>query len=291
LLGVTWSNRTLPVGTEPEMDIASLTFEIPIWINPPAKVKRQKLIEQIVTRMHMSSAIGELGFDPDCFDVFGGDEDQKIIITPNNARIAVANNEIQLLNQHGSPIGQDGNPLSWRELIQIYGILNEGTSIMRLKPGSTTSDLDTEVEDVLGTIAFHPTNENLLIFTVDEDTLPSATLDPFNKIINPLKSYPGNSLPAATVGQRYLLVSDLTAGEEPAIPLNPTGRWGNIVAFENDIIEYDGTDWFVAFDSQTSTTNEFAKNIATGDLYKWTGDGWIHSFFGEYFPGFWRLEL
>jgi hypothetical protein len=37
---VTWSSRTIPQGTEDPIDIASLTFTLPIWISPPAKVKK-----------------------------------------------------------------------------------------------------------------------------------------------------------------------------------------------------------------------------------------------------------
>ena len=31
-----------------QIDIASLTFQLPIWLNPPAKIKKQEIVEQIV---------------------------------------------------------------------------------------------------------------------------------------------------------------------------------------------------------------------------------------------------
>jgi len=37
---VNWSSRSIPVGTDDNIDIATLTFELPIWISPPAKVKK-----------------------------------------------------------------------------------------------------------------------------------------------------------------------------------------------------------------------------------------------------------
>jgi hypothetical protein len=33
-----WSSRTIPIGTDNPIDIATLTFSMPIWISPPAKV-------------------------------------------------------------------------------------------------------------------------------------------------------------------------------------------------------------------------------------------------------------
>ena len=44
LIDINWSSKTIPVGTENPLDIATLTFKLPIWINPPAKVKKQIMI-------------------------------------------------------------------------------------------------------------------------------------------------------------------------------------------------------------------------------------------------------
>lgn len=48
---IVWSSRSIPVGTENPIDVLTLTFKVPIWINPPAKVKRQSLIQQIVSNI------------------------------------------------------------------------------------------------------------------------------------------------------------------------------------------------------------------------------------------------
>jgi hypothetical protein len=40
LENITFSSRTIPAGTESEIDIATLGFTTPIWITPPAKVKK-----------------------------------------------------------------------------------------------------------------------------------------------------------------------------------------------------------------------------------------------------------
>lgn len=48
---ITWSSRSIPVGTDTPIDVSTLTFKIPIWINPPAKVKKQAIIQQIVANI------------------------------------------------------------------------------------------------------------------------------------------------------------------------------------------------------------------------------------------------
>jgi len=48
LTGLTFSSRSIPMGTESEIDIATLNFQTPIWISPPVKVKRLGVITTIV---------------------------------------------------------------------------------------------------------------------------------------------------------------------------------------------------------------------------------------------------
>ena len=69
-------------------------------------------------------------------------------------------------------------------------------------------------------------------------------------------------------------------------------EWGGISASANDIIQYNGTTWVVAFDgSQSSDVTHFVTNSFANDQYKWTGTAWISSWQGTYNPGFWRLIL
>ena len=45
---VNFSSRSIPVGTESEIDIATLGFRTPIYISPPAKVKKLGVITSII---------------------------------------------------------------------------------------------------------------------------------------------------------------------------------------------------------------------------------------------------
>ena len=65
----------------------------------------------------------------------------------------------------------------------------------------------------------------------------------------------------------------------------------NIDAGENDIIEYDGTQWAVSFDSSSIDNVKYVTNTNTNKQFKWHNDSWISSHEGVYNSGFWRLIL
>ena len=48
LTGTTFSTRSIPQGIDTEIDVGELTFTMPIWITPPAKVKKLGVIEKII---------------------------------------------------------------------------------------------------------------------------------------------------------------------------------------------------------------------------------------------------
>lgn len=107
---ITWSSRSIPQGTDTQIDAASLMFEVPIWLNPPAKVMSQRIIEQIV--IDILDADKE---DPDdhsweTYEFFG-----RVIITPGNRRIRVnyiGNDifELTLLSHAGIDTDEDQLP-------------------------------------------------------------------------------------------------------------------------------------------------------------------------------------
>lgn len=56
LTGVTFSSRSIPIGTESEIDIATINFQTPIWISPPVKVKKLGVITTIIQSIFNESA-------------------------------------------------------------------------------------------------------------------------------------------------------------------------------------------------------------------------------------------
>jgi len=134
----------------------------------------------------------------------------------------------------------------------------------------------------VGAVEQSVSDNSVLIFTVDPDTLPSATLPPVARIVDPSTSAPGvGSIPAAVIGQRYLITENTYSNTSP---------WG-VTAVQDDIIEFNGAAWIVVFNSQVVTTTEYLFNTFTGRQYKWTGNMWISTYEGEYMPGYFKLVL
>lgn len=291
LTNVQWSNRSIPVGTDSSIDIMTLQFKVPIWISPPAKLTRQRIVEQInVTLFNLSIDKEDIDrvYDPlrSCFA-----ELDQIIVTPGNHRIDVhpidnASSEVELLTSAGLT---DSN-LSWETLFLAYGRIDPQNTKLLLK---TANNIEDTSGDIYGSLEISETNSNKAIFRVDVDSLPmTLPSGPITAIIDPRKKYPGTGLPQAIPGQRYLLIdtSDHTFGEEPIISQN-TGLnpWGHVNAYPNDIIEFNGQNWFVSFNSRNATGVVYARNIEDGQHYKFESGEWVYTFLGTYNPGFWRV--
>jgi hypothetical protein len=272
LTDIAWSSRGIPAGVDETLDIATLTFSVPIWISPPAKVKRQTIIQQIVADIHKVNSVAGLGFDQAYADFFGTiADDAEIIITPGDYRVLVNGATVTLIDR-------TGESTAWSNIIEMQGELT-ATSLLKL---NISNDSDSDNNLVVGAITSNPLDETSLIFNLDTDTLPANTLSNVDKIIDPRSSSPGSGLDPVALGQRYLITESISTTGYP--------DW-NIDASENDIIEYGGSSWAVVFDASVVSTSQYVTNDFTSKQYKWTGSSWISSYEGEYNPGYWRLVL
>lgn len=282
-----WSSRTIPVGTEDPIDITTLTFKIPIWITSPAKVKKLGVVERIVASVF--DANGDAANAIVDNDLLMG---TRQVFTPFDYQVLLVGNKLQALrpqqviDQSNTSLVPPESPesnLLWHAVIGAYGVLREGVSLIKLQ--------QEDGSEVTGTVAYDPTDDRFLLFSVDADTIPANTLTPVNAVINPLLSGPGAGLPAATAGQRYLLTED--TGSDNGYAEAWAGTLGQyLVAQANDIIEYDGQRWQVVFDSENSTVNkQYVTNLTSELQYEWTGSQWIKSYQGLYPGGTWSLVL
>jgi hypothetical protein len=283
-----WSSRTVPMGTDNSIDISTLTFTLPIWLSSPAKVKKLGVVERIVANVF--DAKGDASNAILDNDLLLG---TRQVITPYSYQTLLIGNQLQALRQQQvvdepntsltPPDSPDSN-LLWPSIVGLYGVLRPGISQIRLE--------QQDGSEVIGTVAFDPTDDRFLLFSVDEDTVPGNTLDPVSAVIDPLRSGPGSGLPADATGQRYLL-TEATGTYTQGDAVIWRGNDGQpLVAQANDIIEYDGAKWVVSFESTSSPDNlQYVTNITTGIQYEWTGTAWIKSYQGLYPGGTWRLVL
>jgi hypothetical protein len=277
LTGTTWSTRSVGSSIDDIIDVATLSFNIPVYINPPAKVKQQKLIHTIISELY--------NLDEDNLDLFKNEQafDKKTlqytVVTYEDRKVKYEDGNLQLLNQNGSTLDDDGITLDWSKELLAFGVLRPGISQLRLRKSTQVSDV---TEDIIGRLDIHPSNVNLLTVDIDATTLPTNTLGTVDAILDPAINFPGDgTMPSAATGQRYILLSDLPSST----------NWGNVVAGKYDIIEYNGSAWIVSFDSSNISAVNYVTNVASNDQLEWNGSEWVNSYEGIYNAGYWRLYL
>ena len=179
-----------------------------------------------------------------------------------------------------------GTDEPWRDIVNIYGNLVNGTSQISV-------ELDSGLE-VVGTVAYNPNDDTVLLWNPDVDTIPTNTIAPINAIIDPLSSRPNRDLQYLANGTRYLLVNDYNSQETGANA--SVYNWLGVdstplVAYANDIIQYNGSHWVVAFQSNTAIPTQYVTNMTTNTQYKWDGTQWTKSYEGYYPAGKWQLII
>ena len=291
LQNITFSSRTIPVGADTEIDVASMAFSMPIWLSPPVKVKKLGVVQKII----MSIYDDDGGIAKGLID---GELVSKSFITPNNFGLLVTGNQLRLLGSTGvnvksggdgfqtganepnnfDPFETFGPAVNWKVLLDQYGKVTNGTSQIRLSQPNGN--------EIIGTIATTTLDDTILLYTIDDDTIPSNTLTAVKKIINPATFDPGT--PAN--GDRYLVINDV--GDSTASFQSAT--WGTLVASVGDIIEYNSTTskWNIAFDaSNPDSTHHYVTNLNTGIQYRFNGTEWVKSYEGVYTQGNWSIVL
>ena len=287
LQDITFSSRTIPVGADTEIDVASLRFSMPIWLSPPVKISKLGVIQKII----MSIYDDDGGFTKSLID---GDLISRSYITPNNYNVLLTGNQLRLIGSSGTKVKSGGDgfytganepnqydpfetfgpPLNWKILLDQYGKITNDTSQIKLEQENGN--------EIVGTISTSPLDETILLFNIDSDTIPANSLTSVTKIINPLTFNPGTP----TNGQRYLLTE--TLGDSTA------NAWGDIEASPNDIIQYASatSKWSVVFDaSNPDSTQHYVTNSNTGIQYRFNGTSWVKSYEGIYIAGKWTMVL
>jgi hypothetical protein len=283
LTDVSYSSRTVPQGGEESIDVATLTFEMPIWLSLPAKVKKMGVVAQIIASIY--DAQGDIS--PEVILTTQALMSQQRF-TPMNYETLYIGNTLTIYKQNAHE-GEDGavygTKLRWADVVNMYGRLTNGISEIRLQfpyPGGH--------HEIAGTVAYNPTDDTQLLFTAFENTLPANTLQAVNAIIDPKNIDVDSMLLNPDVGTRYLILGNIGHPDTES-PVAWAGTAGtNLLARANDIIEWNGLYWTVSFDSREPAT-QYVTNLNTTIQYRWTGSEWVKSVEGLYESGEWSLVL
>ena len=314
LTGITFSSRTIPVGADSEIDVASMTFSMPIWLSPPVKVKKLGVVQKIIMSIYNDDG----GIAKGLID---GELASRSFITPNNFALLVTGNQLRLLGSTGTSVTSGGDgfatgardpgladpfetfgpAVNWKVLLDQYGKVTNGTSQIRLTQENGN--------EVVGTIATTTLDDTILLYTIDSDTIPANTLTAVSKIVNPLTFDPGDT---PNNGTRYLITEDIGKlrfdersaddTDEVASDTDNTAdrgwffsqKWKHRPASKNDIIQYDAIndEWDVVWDaSDPDSTIAYVTNLHTGIQYKFNNGVWVKSYEGIYRQGNWSIVL
>ena len=214
---VVFSSRSVPVGTNVAIDIATLTLETPIWITPPAKVKKLGVVTNIITSIF--GAIGDpdsgyidgLAVDPNTGDRYPGDFIFSQKTTIGNFDIIVFENKVKMISNT-----DPGKYLHWTMIIDQHpGLYHAGLSKIFLRQPDNS--------EVVGYFSINALDDSEIIVNWDEDTFPTNTSIPgparpaeqsttFDAIIDPTKTGPRGSGLNPVPGSRYLVIDNVGGG-------------------------------------------------------------------------------
>ena len=235
LTSTNFSSRSIPQGTETDIDIASLEFEMPIYISPPTKVKKLGVVRAVINNMFTNTGdavnINNLIYnDSDIQTVAEYKRYGIVMLKADNGVAGDYNISIVDVGQAVLDAGLDlppekiGKKLDWQLVLDQYGGYKEGVSRITFKQPNGS--------ELVGSIAVNPVDPTLLVVSMDMDTVPGNTLittgrNPDNTIYTSVRSAskgtidaiinPYNFNPLTTygsranypVGLRYLMLDDL----------------------------------------------------------------------------------
>ena len=231
LTNMTFSNRQVPVGAESAIDIATLTFDMPIWISPPAKVKTLGVVTNIIMGIYKGSNASTNGYiegfgvdaveaGPNLSDLMNtaraSIDDFGVTIHGGSARILDPGENVTYANNNSLYVSvKNGLDINWRTMLDQYpGQFRSGVSRLFL--------IQEDGTEVSGTCVLNPLDEAVLTVNWDEDTYPTNTTiastyrpnspGTIDAIVDPEKSGPGSGLSASVVGTRYLIINNIGGG-------------------------------------------------------------------------------
>jgi hypothetical protein len=294
---ITFSSRQIPQGLESEIDVCSLEFTMPIYISPPAKVKRLGIIQTIISNVFTDAGdivdLSSLIYEQQAADM-------QVVTTLADINVFLIKSATGGQYDYDLTAMLD-KAIDWHTVIDITGNYSPLSQVYFKQPSGY---------NMVGTFTISETDPSKIIVTFDADTIPANTIiqSPVNglagkgtidAIIDPAKYTPvevyGNQS-GIPVGIRYLMLGSVN--DIPNVSPDYIGpiAWKNLDGSDpiiptNSIIEWSGTKWNAVFDQTIATVPTYVQNLKTGIKYRWEGTEWLRAFEGEYVAGFWGFNL
>jgi hypothetical protein len=303
LTSTNFSSRTIPQGAESDIDICSLEFEMPVFISPPAKVKKLGIVQSIVANLmddegnvinledliYNNSATGHYQPGNDAVGMTqsgrpfgrygvllfksntGNPNDNQYdltLVNPVEAVTSLGLSEKEVKN---------GEPIDWNIILNAQGGYVPGSEVSFKKPNGL---------QIIGTFVINPLDPSILIVSLDTDTYPGnddivsavpgvtaggtidAIIDPYK--YNPLEVYGSHA--AIPIGLRFLMLDDVNnsvnRGGYINLPSNPA---------DSTSVPYRGPQaWREPSNNDSSWENQDGTDpiIKANSVVEWTGRSW-----------------
>ena len=289
LTSTVFSSRTIPQGAESDIDICSLEFEMPVYISPPAKVKKLGIVQSIVANVFTEEGdiadLENLIYDNSVsiktvmkpygrYRVLlfksntGNLNDNQYdltLVSPSEAVIALGLSEKEIKN---------GEEIDWDIILNVQGGYMPGSEVYFKKASGY---------EIVGTFVINPLDQSILTVTLDADTYPAnddiasnvatrgtvdAIIDPYK--YNPLEVYGSHA--QIPLGLRFLMLDDVNNSENRGgyiqLPSNPA---------DSTNIPYRGPQaWRDPSNNDSSWENQDGTDpvITANSIIEWTGQTW-----------------
>ena len=235
---INFSSRTIPMGTNDEIDVATLGFTAPIYISPPTKVKKLGIITDIITSVYNqdTGTISLEGFNPPSDSDQGASSgttvlpDGTIVDNQTNAtstqsvgvggRLDLSNPLVTSYRNFDLIVQEETGKLAINKKLRVGEItwLNiiEAELPAKYQPGISQLRIRrAELEnEIVGTFVVRERDNFVIDIEWDQDTLPSNTLiagptktdGTINYIVSPISFSP---LAVKTPGTRVVLLDPI----------------------------------------------------------------------------------
>lgn len=284
LKSINFSSRTIPQGTDSNIDIATMEFTIPIYITPPAKVKKMGVIRTMI--MNVFTEMGDIASLEDIiYNQENGNPQLRVTTGQFGVLLLKSNNnqdrdydlsvtrQSEVVTSLGLlPPVKQGERIDWNTVLDIYGGYNPGISKIYFTQSSGN--------EIGGTFVINEVDPTYLLITLDVDARPSNTIIPgparasnqlttVDAIIDPYKynpKRPNGELTDQPVlpGTRFLMLDDVNNSANTGQFIEGN-RWNY-----NDSAEtaYDGPDGW-------KNSNGDDPTIRSNSIIEWSGTNWI----------------
>jgi hypothetical protein len=270
-----------------------MEFEMPVFISPPAKVKKLGIVQSIVANVFTEQGevlnLSDLIYNtsqPNTSLVGKTYGRYRVLLFKSNTGVVNDNQyDLTIVNPTDAVIStgldqreyKNGEPVEWAKILEVQGGYVPGSEVWFKKFSGF---------EIVGTFVINPLDPTVLTVTLDADTYPAnddiastipgvaargtvdAIIDPYK--YNPLEVYGSHA--QIPLGLRFLMLDDVNNSENRGGYINLPSR-----PADSTSVPYRGPQaWRNPSNNDSSWENQDGTDpvITANSIVEWTGQTW-----------------